>query len=95
MPYSIVEAFAAGTPVVGTRIGGIPELVAEGVTGFVCEPGDVSSMARAIVRAVEAFSVPTSYAGLQGNCRSYVRENCSREKFMSQLVTLYEEIANG
>lgn len=66
MPYSIVEAFAAGTPVVGTRIGGIPELVAEGVTGFVCEPGDVSSMARALVRAVEAFSSPLHMLGCRG-----------------------------
>lgn len=95
MPYSAVEAFAAGTPVIGTRIGGIPELVSEGVTGFVCEPGDTDSMAGAIVRAVGLFFDTALYASLQANCRSYVRENCSSEKFMSQLVASYEEATNG
>lgn len=95
MPYSIVEAFAAGTPVVGTDIGGIPELVDEGKTGFICEPGGVQSMADAISRGVRAFSDRPAYAALQRNCRSYVMENCSREKFMNDLVNLYKESIDG
>lgn len=95
MPYSIVEAFAAGTPVVGTNIGGIPELVDEGKTGFICEPGDVQSMADAISRGVSAFLEQPVYARLQHNCRSYVTDNCSREKFMNDLVDLYKESIDG
>lgn len=95
MPYSIVEAFAAGTPVVGTRIGGIPELVTDSVTGFACEPGDVATMADAMVRGVEAFLDAPVYVRMQESCRAYVRENCSRDKFMDQLVELYEEAVNG
>lgn len=95
MPYSIVEAFAAGTPVVGTDIGGIPELVDEGKTGFICEPGDVQSMADAISRGVSKFLDRSAYSMLQRNCRSYVMENCSREKFMSDLVNLYKESIDG
>lgn len=95
MPYSIVEAFAAGTPVVGTRIGGIPELVADGVTGFACDPGDVATMADAMVRGAEAFLDAPVYVRMQESCRAYVRENCSRDKFMDQLVELYEEAVNG
>ena len=95
MPYSIVEAFAAGTPVVGARIGGIPELVANGVTGFACEPGDVATMADAMVRGAEAFLDAPVYVRMQESCRAYVRENCSRDKFMDQLVELYEEAVNG
>lgn len=95
MPYSIVEAFAAGTPVVGTDIGGIPELVDEGKTGFICDPGDVQSMADAISRGVSAFLEQPAYARLQQDCRSYVMENCSREKFMSDLVNLYKESIDG
>ena len=95
MPYSIVEAFAAGTPVVGTRIGGIPELVTDGVTGFACEPGDVATMADAMVRGAEAFLDAPVYVRMQESCRAYVRENCSRDKFMDQLVRLYEEAVNG
>ena len=95
MPYSIVEAFAAGTPVVGTDIGGIPELVDEGKTGFICEPGDVPSMADAISRGTSAFLEQSAYSGLQFNCRSCVMENCSREKFMNNLVNLYKESIDG
>lgn len=95
MPYSIVEAFAAGTPVVGTDIGGIPELVDEWKTGFICDPGDVQSMADAISRGVSAFLEQPAYARLQQNCRSYVMKNCSREKFMSDLVNLYKESIDG
>lgn len=95
MPYSIVEAFAAGTPVIGTNIGGIPELVDEGKTGFICEPGGVQSMADAISRGANAFLDRSAYSRLQSNCRSYVMENCSREKFMSDLVNLYKESIDG
>lgn len=95
MPYSIVEAFAAGTPVVGANIGGIPELVDEGNTGFICEPGDIQSMADAISRGVSEFLEQPAYSMLQRNCRSYVMENCSREKFMNDLVNLYKESIDG
>jgi glycosyltransferase involved in cell wall biosynthesis len=43
-----VEAMAAGTPVVGTRVGGIPTLVEDGVQGRVVEPGDVEGLAAAL-----------------------------------------------
>ena len=95
MPYSIVEALAAGTPVIGTNIGGIPELVDEGKTGFICEPGGVQSMADAISRGASAFLDRSAYSMLQRNCRFYVMENCSREKFMSDLVNLYKESIDG
>lgn len=95
MPYSIVEALAAGTPVIGTNIGGIPELVDEGKTGFICEPGGVQSMADAISRGANAFLDRSAYSMLQRNCRSYVMENCSREKFMNDLVNLYKESIDG
>lgn len=39
-PYSILESFALGKPVVGARIGGIPEMVKDGVNGFLFEPGN-------------------------------------------------------
>lgn len=49
-PNVIIEAMAAGLPVVGTRVGGIPELVADGETGLLVNPGDPESLADALVR---------------------------------------------
>lgn len=44
MPYSGLESLAAQTPIIGARIGGIPELIEEGATGFVFASGDVDSL---------------------------------------------------
>lgn len=47
-PLTIGEAMAAGVPVVGTRVGGVPYLVDDGVTGQVVEPGDVEALATSL-----------------------------------------------
>lgn len=92
MPYSIIEALAAGTPVVGTRIGGIPELVSESVTGFTAEPGDAGSLADAILRGVALCGDPDSYRAMQSRCRAYVLESCDQSRYMNNLVSLYQEL---
>lgn len=47
-PMAVIEAMAAGLPVVGSRIDGIPEFVQDGVSGFLARPGDSSGLARAL-----------------------------------------------
>jgi glycosyltransferase involved in cell wall biosynthesis len=47
-PNVVMEAMALGVPVVATRVGGVPDLVADGETGLLAEPGDASGLARAI-----------------------------------------------
>jgi glycosyltransferase involved in cell wall biosynthesis len=44
----LVEAMAAGKPVVGSRLGGIKDLIKEGENGYAVEPGDVDGLAEAI-----------------------------------------------
>jgi glycosyltransferase involved in cell wall biosynthesis len=44
-PASAIEALAAGRPVVATRVGGLPDVVREGESGFLVEPGDVDALA--------------------------------------------------
>ena len=50
MPNAVMEAMAAGLPIVAFRVGGIPEIVEDGVTGILVDPGDVQGLAEAIAR---------------------------------------------
>jgi glycosyltransferase involved in cell wall biosynthesis len=60
LPTVIMEAMAAGLPVVSTNIGGIPEMVIEKETGFLVQPGDALSMADAIDKTIADTSVARS-----------------------------------
>jgi glycosyltransferase involved in cell wall biosynthesis len=52
-PLALLEAMAAGKPVVAARVGGVPEIVTDGVDGLLVEPGDVGGLARAMAALVE------------------------------------------
>jgi glycosyltransferase involved in cell wall biosynthesis len=56
-PNTVIEAVACGIPVVATAVGGIPEQVIDGRTGFLVPAGDAEAMARQIVRLLEQESV--------------------------------------
>lgn len=49
LPVAIMEAFAAGLPVVATRVGGVPQQVRDGKEGLIVPPGDASALADALV----------------------------------------------
>jgi len=51
-PYVLLEAAAAGVPIVATRVGGIPEIVQDGVTGYLAEPNDLKALAQKISQAL-------------------------------------------
>jgi glycosyltransferase involved in cell wall biosynthesis len=53
-PMSAIEAFARGKPLIGAAIGGIPELIEEGVTGWGFRSGDAGDLARAMTKAMDA-----------------------------------------
>jgi glycosyltransferase involved in cell wall biosynthesis len=65
MPNALLEAMAAGRPVVAARAGGVPELVSQGATGLMVEPGDVEGIALALERVLtdEALSRRLREAG--------------------------------
>ena len=54
VPVVLMEAMAAGRPVVATRIAGIPELVEDGISGILVPPGDAAALAKGILTALAA-----------------------------------------
>jgi glycosyltransferase involved in cell wall biosynthesis len=52
LPRVVIEALARGRPVVSTRVGGIPDLVADGVNGLLVAPGDAAALEDALVRVL-------------------------------------------
>jgi glycosyltransferase involved in cell wall biosynthesis len=53
LPRIVIEAFCRGRPVVGTRAGGIPDIVADGVSGVLVPPDDPQALADALVRVLQ------------------------------------------
>jgi glycosyltransferase involved in cell wall biosynthesis len=87
LPLAILEAMAAGLPVVGTRVGGIPELVADGETGFVVDAESPTALAEALERVAESPG-PRLELGRRG--RERVNEHFSSAGVARRMVELYE-----
>ncbi|HKY20059.1 MAG TPA: glycosyltransferase family 4 protein [Vicinamibacterales bacterium] len=84
--WTIAEAMAHRKPLIGTRVGGIPELVTDGVTGFLVERGDAAAMAEKIALLVESPALRTQM-GLAG--RQQVELKFDLTKNVSRLLDIY------
>jgi len=91
-PLSILEAFALGKPVVASRIGGIPELVQDGETGLLVEPGDVEGLRRAVSGLA---SDPARAAEMGRRARRFVEERLNPEDHYHRLMAAYERAGKG
>ena len=90
MPYSGLESLAAQTPIIGARIGGIPELIEEGATGFVFASGDVDSLSWSMREASKQSE--NVYMEMQKKCFRYIDDNCRQNKYIKELVDFYARV---
>lgn len=84
--WMIAEAMAYGRPILATRVGGIPELVDEGRSGFLVERGDINEAAHKLLGLVADQELRKSM-GVTG--KEIVETNFSLQKNVSQLLILY------
>jgi glycosyltransferase involved in cell wall biosynthesis len=72
LPRTVLEAMAFSVPVIATRVFGLPELIEDGVTGYLCDPRDVSELARTLARFLDTPAATREAVGAAG--ASLVRE---------------------
>lgn len=90
-PMTILESFACGTPVLGSNLGGIPELIHDGHNGFLFEPGNIGQL----VEKINSFtddSQKTIAIGRNGH--SQVEKFHNPKKYYQQIISIYEELVD-
>ena len=89
MPNVALEAMMFGKPVVASRVGGVPEVVVEGETGFMVKAGDEGALALALVRMLTS---PSRMQAMGEAGRHRVLENFSPTVRVERLLLLYKEL---
>jgi glycosyltransferase involved in cell wall biosynthesis len=87
-PMTVLEAFACGVPVIGSRIGGIPELVTDGESGYTVAPDDPTSLADGMRRLLAA---PADALKLGRAARSQVLAAFAPDRHLRGIADLYTE----
>lgn len=82
LPNAVAEASAAAKPIVCTNVGGIPELVLDGRTGFLVPPRDSEALATAMLRVMQMPKTLRTRMGERG--REYITNNYASEKVLNQ-----------
>jgi len=89
-PISILEAYASGKPVIGARIGGIPEMLKEGETGYLFESGNKT----ALTEKLEAIkNISDSQISEMGQvAREYVSSTFTTKRYLNDMLELYQSL---
>jgi glycosyltransferase involved in cell wall biosynthesis len=91
-PLSVIESFAMGKPAIGAKIGGIPELVQNGITGYTFESGNADDLHAKIKTMIED---PAKITTMGHNARQHVEQNNSSEEYYRQLMKIYEKAVDN
>ncbi len=85
-PRSVIESFAYGKPAIGSRIGGIPELVIDNETGFTYEPCNSKDLREKITYL---YNKPKLIVSLGKNARTFVERECNADIHYEKLMNIY------
>jgi len=88
-PVSLIEAMAAGRPVIATNVGGVKDIVKDGVSGYLVESGNVEEFSKRLVELIED-SEKRKVFGLNG--RKMVQERFTKERLIKDTEKLYNNI---
>ncbi|MFH1428812.1 MAG: glycosyltransferase family 4 protein [Candidatus Margulisiibacteriota bacterium] len=86
----VIEAMAAGKPVIGSTCGGIPEIIQNGKTGFLCEPGNSIDLSRVIFEVMNMHS--DDITDIINNAHQMVVEKFSLDKQITKVLNIYSSV---
>jgi glycosyltransferase involved in cell wall biosynthesis len=89
LPRTIVESFAAGTPVVASNLGAMRELIRDGQTGLHFRPGDPEDLARVVAGV---FARPADLASMRAAARAEFEARYTAEANYRQLIDIYAQV---
>jgi glycosyltransferase involved in cell wall biosynthesis len=87
MSQVLVEALSMGLPIVASRIGGVPEIIEDGVSGVLFEPGNADALKRALSRM---FADPDTLAEMRQEARQRYESHYSEAANHAALVEIYD-----
>jgi glycosyltransferase involved in cell wall biosynthesis len=90
LPMCVVEALVNGIPVVASNVGGIPDMVRDGIDGYLIEPGDVKLLASSML---QVLTDKEAYERMSANALDHMRTNFSMETTKQKLVAIYDSLA--
>lgn len=88
-PNTVLESFACGTPVVATAVGGIPEQVQDGMTGFLVPLGNAEQMATSIQKLLEN---PELQQKMSAHAAKVARQEFTLERMVDNYLNWFQEI---
>lgn len=91
-PVSLIEAMASGVPVVATNVGGVPDIVVDGVNGYLVPPGDEEAIAAAILDLLDR---PARAKAMGQAGRHSVYPKYTLERLLNDMSNLYKELLEG
>ncbi len=89
LPLVLQESMACGTPMVSFKIGGVPDLVRPGITGYLATPEDADDFCKGIIELLEDENLRDS---MSQNCRAIAIEEYPLELQAKQYIELYNHI---
>jgi glycosyltransferase involved in cell wall biosynthesis len=88
-PLALIEAMAAGKAIVATRVGGVPDLIDDGVHGLLVPPGDPGALGTALLSLARD---PARRAALGAAARGRQREELTLDGMIERITMLYERV---
>ena len=89
LPNVLLEAMSMGVPVVASRMAGVPEIVKDGVTGYMTEPGDCGQLAEKITLLA---SDKDAYGRMRISCRELMENSFDKQRQFDDFLRYFEQI---